>query len=178
MGSPSLSNTEKYKMWVSQEYECPLCEGPLRASEIFTPELVNIDHKIPRSRNGTNARHNLQLTHKLCNDLKADSMPDDPKLSDALIRVSSGGTLLDAYQVRTHSLWTAQDYVCGICRDDIKPSEVYRTSIARIFKRIPSRFGGKADLTNLHLVHVQCHFNAQRTIPYWVIDNLPELNER
>jgi len=177
MGSPSISNTEKYKMWVNQKYECPLCEGPLKAAEIFTPELVNIDHIIPRSRRGTNARSNLQLTHKLCNDLKADKMPEG--ITDAMVTVyGNAGEKLDAYQVRKHSLWTAQGYVCGICHGDITPSQIYRETEVRVFLKIPPRFGGTRDLSNLHITHVKCYLSVQHITPYWVIDNLPELWER
>ncbi len=179
MGSPSISNTEKYKMWVKQKYECPLCEQHLKASEIFTPELVNIDHIWPRSRGGTHRRSNLQLTHKLCNDLKADTVPEGAgKAPDAMVTVYSSGERLDAYQVRKHSLWTAQGYLCGICHRNITPSEIYRDELVRIFQKIPPRFGGTRDLTNMHITHVKCYLSVQHVTPYWVIDNLPELGER
>lgn len=181
MGSPNVSNTVKYRMWVKQKYRCPLCKEELKAAEIFTPELVNIDHIKPRSKRGSNALFNLQLTHKPCNDLKADTWIEPEKAAtvpDAMVTTYTSPEKLDASHILKHLLWSSQGYACGICREDITPSEVYREKFVNVFQKIPPRFGGTRERLNLHLVHVECYQPVEHTTPYWVIDNLPELSER
>lgn len=45
---------------------CALC------GEYVEIEEASRDHIVPRSRGGSNARENIQLTHKSCNNLKGD----------------------------------------------------------------------------------------------------------
>jgi len=179
VSGPNVTNTVKYRMWVNQKYACPICKEPLKATEIFTPELVNIDHIRPRSKGGGNGLRNLQLTHKPCNERKADTWPEPvAKVADEMVTTYTSEEKLSASQILKHALWSTQGYACGICRESVTPSEVYREELVRVFQRIPRRFGGTRERTNLHLAHVVCYEPVEYTTPYWVIDNLPELSDR
>lgn len=57
----------KRTLYKRQDGICPLCLHPLADGR-----GVNIDHKIPRSRGGTDREDNLQLVHVGCNQHKAD----------------------------------------------------------------------------------------------------------
>jgi 5-methylcytosine-specific restriction endonuclease McrA len=46
-----------------------------RCVECGTQEDLTLDHRIPKSRGGSNADDNLQTMCALCNQAKADSMP-------------------------------------------------------------------------------------------------------
>ena len=63
----------RQEMWVSQKGRCGLCGEEMN----WGPEGRdwNIDHIVPRSKGGTWARENLQITHKHCNHAKADLHP-------------------------------------------------------------------------------------------------------
>lgn len=50
---------------------CSLCGNP-----IDSPELLSLDHIIPKSKGGKNYSYNLQPTHHRCNRKKADTLPD------------------------------------------------------------------------------------------------------
>ncbi|HEV8360905.1 MAG TPA: HNH endonuclease [Candidatus Thermoplasmatota archaeon] len=74
----------------AQSFACALCGLPFD-SRCFTdqrravpPRLrATIDHIVPRSKGGSDARENLQVAHKLCNQRKGSSAPPPPlKLAD------------------------------------------------------------------------------------------------
>ena len=48
---------------------CSICCYPmkLRADPNKDPDAATIDHRVPRSRGGTDYFHNLQLAHRRCN---------------------------------------------------------------------------------------------------------------
>lgn len=49
---------------------CPLCGRPLKGK-------LNIDHKTPKSKGGSDCLSNLQLTHKKCNNAKANNFSNE-----------------------------------------------------------------------------------------------------
>lgn len=53
---------------------------------------LTLDHKIPRSRGGTNAEENLQTMCKPCNAEKANKLPNLDKSAVATIYVLRSGT--------------------------------------------------------------------------------------
>ena len=53
-------------------YRCQLC-GELLPQDSW--KLIDIDHKVPRSKGGGHELENLQLTHKSCNVRKYDGTP-------------------------------------------------------------------------------------------------------
>lgn len=59
-----------------QDFDCPLC------GRIMTFKTCNVDHIIPRSRGGSNARLNLRLTHVVCNRLRGNKLPSGLSESD------------------------------------------------------------------------------------------------
>ncbi|MBM4594298.1 HNH endonuclease [Prescottella equi] len=53
--------------------DCAICgETVDMAARNPDPFRASIDHKLPRSRGGTNDPQNLQLTHLWCNQVKSD----------------------------------------------------------------------------------------------------------
>lgn len=50
---------------------CMLCREPLDPHR----EPVHVDHRIPRSKGGSDVRNNLQLAHPFCNQSKGNRMP-------------------------------------------------------------------------------------------------------
>lgn len=50
---------------------CALCGLPI------AKEDLSADHRLAQSRGGLSTRENLQPSHKLCNECKADLMPDE-----------------------------------------------------------------------------------------------------
>ena len=47
---------------------CPICGTGLKLAD------VTLDHKMPRSKGGGSRLANLQATHALCNQIKADKI--------------------------------------------------------------------------------------------------------
>ena len=164
----------KYRMWIEQQGKCGICTEELEHEMIYNTNLVNEDHYIPKSRGGSRGRHNMQLAHKRCNDLKKDAMPNGAFIR----RVVDSDNALSVTDAFKHGLWMDQEFTCGICHDDIKPSELYREEHVIVSKRVPPRWGGTRERFNLNLTHLACHVNAQVAVPYWVVDNLPELGDR
>lgn len=64
-GKPRL---KLQKMVEQQDHICPLCSKHLLLEE------ANIDHKVPKSKGGSNDQSNLQATHIICNSLKGDRL--------------------------------------------------------------------------------------------------------
>lgn len=40
-------------------------------------DTITLDHHIPKSKGGDSGSNNLLPAHKICNEIKADLMPDD-----------------------------------------------------------------------------------------------------
>lgn len=56
------------------EGRCALCNERIELGTTTTKEdSLTIDHIIPRSKGGTDAKHNLQPTHRRCNLTKGDN---------------------------------------------------------------------------------------------------------
>ncbi|NKU01802.1 hypothetical protein GS918_28180 [Rhodococcus hoagii] len=53
------------------------------------PFRASIDHKLPRSRGGTNDPQNLQLTHLWCNQVKSDARTSSSRRSIPICRAST-----------------------------------------------------------------------------------------
>ncbi|HEX9817090.1 MAG TPA: HNH endonuclease [Candidatus Thermoplasmatota archaeon] len=52
-------------------WQCKLCGQPVDPLLPFDdPMRPSLDHIVPKSLGGTNARHNLRLTHHVCNHLR------------------------------------------------------------------------------------------------------------
>lgn len=60
---------QKWLMWKTRRHECGIC-----GKEIPTFEEATVDHKVPRSRGGSNRMDNLQLAHERCNQAKGNSV--------------------------------------------------------------------------------------------------------
>lgn len=60
----------------AQKFVCALCDKPFGHDKSLRP---TIDHKIPKSKGGTNAPSNLQATHAICNELKGDAILPERK---------------------------------------------------------------------------------------------------
>lgn len=58
---------------------CPLCGDPIAPSD------KSVDHIVPLSKGGANELNNLQLTHKVCNNVKSD-ITDKDKMLRALFK--------------------------------------------------------------------------------------------
>jgi 5-methylcytosine-specific restriction endonuclease McrA len=52
----------------ANNYMCALCGEPTTLKD------SNIDHKIPKSKGGSNRIENLQATHKACNFIKGNKI--------------------------------------------------------------------------------------------------------
>lgn len=54
---------------------CAICCYPmkLRANPNKDPDAATIDHRVPRSRGGTNHIDNVQLAHRRCNQARGDA---------------------------------------------------------------------------------------------------------
>lgn len=65
---------EKKRNFLYAKYDkvCQLCQRKVEYKDI------SCDHIIPRSKGGSNAKSNLQLTHTWCNTIKGDSLEDHP----------------------------------------------------------------------------------------------------
>lgn len=61
---------KKHHLWFThQRRTCGICGLP-----IATFEEATVDHKVPRSRGGSNRMDNLQLAHEVCNQKKGNSV--------------------------------------------------------------------------------------------------------
>ena len=68
-------------LWASQSGLCALCGEPMMRnrfeaphSRIWEKQRATIDHIIPCSKGGTDARDNLQLAHAHCNKVKGNKI--------------------------------------------------------------------------------------------------------
>lgn len=54
---------------------CSLCCYPMkiRGNPLKDPKVATIDHRVPKSRGGTNYFDNLQLAHRGCNQARGDA---------------------------------------------------------------------------------------------------------
>jgi 5-methylcytosine-specific restriction endonuclease McrA len=59
---------------------CGVCGVFIPEWQFMNTLLITIDHKTPKKLGGSNQLHNLQLTHKKCNSIKGDLLPDDPSI--------------------------------------------------------------------------------------------------
>ena len=57
---------------VEQQWNCPLCQQPLPYE---LRGLAHVDHIVPKSRGGSDARDNLQTVHAACNRIKGTLTP-------------------------------------------------------------------------------------------------------
>lgn len=90
---------------------CALC------GEYVSLEEASRDHIVPRSRGGSNARDNIQLTHKSCNNLKGDEdYPSDWKR-----------------QLAAHTV-IPKGYRCSHCTLEIQQWHKKNKLVAKIFK--------------------------------------------
>ncbi len=80
-------------------------------------EEASRDHIVPRSRGGSNARENIQLTHKSCNNLKGDE--DYPSDWQA--------------QLAAHTV-IPKGYRCSHCTLEIQQWHKKNKLVAKIFK--------------------------------------------
>ncbi len=91
---------------------CALCGKYVELEE------ASRDHIVPRSRGGSNARENIQLTHKSCNNLKGDE--DYPSDWQA--------------QLAAHTV-IPKGYRCSHCTLEIDKWHKKHGFVAKIFKR-------------------------------------------
>jgi 5-methylcytosine-specific restriction endonuclease McrA len=73
--SPAGFNRLHMEMWSEQKGQCGICGQPMTWGVLRD---FDIDHIIPRSKGGKWNRANLQLAHRACNRLKADTYPYVP----------------------------------------------------------------------------------------------------
>jgi hypothetical protein len=124
-------DNSRIRFWEDQEGSCPLCERPILDPlnrDHPDPEACNIDHKIPQSHGGTDARRNLQLTHIPCNLAKGCGCPD--------------GDRLHLHGRLVQDTWRAQNFRCAICREPVAPSSI--------------NDAGKVKIVDGGLSHVPC----------------------
>lgn len=96
------------RFWEDQEGSCPLCERPIL--DPLDKVDCTIDHKIPVSHGGTDARSNLQLTHDVCNLIKGCGCPD--------------GDHFASYEGKVQAAWRQQRSRCAICREPMTRLEI------------------------------------------------------
>ena len=63
----SIRETKKHLL--RQSTKCALC-----GDQIKDMKDASVDHKIPRSRGGSDALENLQLAHRKCNEAKGNQL--------------------------------------------------------------------------------------------------------
>lgn len=61
---------EWWRIIKDSELICALCGLPIKSD-------LTVDHITPRFRGGLTCKKNLQPAHKVCNECKADLMPDE-----------------------------------------------------------------------------------------------------
>jgi CRISPR/Cas system Type II protein with McrA/HNH and RuvC-like nuclease domain len=131
------SDASRIRFWEDQEKECPLCElpiiDPLNRNRL-DPEACNIDHKIPTSHGGSDARSNLQLTHIPCNQAKGCGCPP--------------GDVFHVNGLLPQKVWREQNFRCALCREPITPSGINDTK--------------QVKLIDDGLSHVSCIKNTRR----------------
>lgn len=57
-----------YRLWIRDRGVCWLCGQPVPLAE------ATRDHKVPKSRGGSNAFFNLALAHRACNQLRGNDL--------------------------------------------------------------------------------------------------------
>ncbi|MEM8617223.1 MAG: HNH endonuclease [Pseudomonadota bacterium] len=70
------------RLWQAQNGLCALCQKPMLRNRFDAPhasvwaaQRATFDHVRPKSKGGTDAAHNLQLTHAICNKRKGQRWP-------------------------------------------------------------------------------------------------------
>jgi 5-methylcytosine-specific restriction endonuclease McrA len=63
----------KQQLFVEQFGLCWLCDFPMRLPASKHKDSATVDHVIPVSKGGTNARANLRLAHRRCNTLRSNN---------------------------------------------------------------------------------------------------------
>jgi 5-methylcytosine-specific restriction endonuclease McrA len=106
-------DASRVRFWKDQDGICPLCEGLIPDPEDH--QDCNVDHKIPKSHGGSDARSNLQLTHRRCNEAKGCGCPGGHP---------EGGIIGNHPADYRFRVWRAQDFKCSLCGDTVTPSEV------------------------------------------------------
>lgn len=68
------TNNKSIKLQLLWEYgnRCAICGKKIRNLDDLT-----VDHIIPKAKGGKNLISNCQLAHKICNELKNDTLPDE-----------------------------------------------------------------------------------------------------
>jgi 5-methylcytosine-specific restriction endonuclease McrA len=73
----------RLRLFLRQRGNCALCGEwmnlePVRNRQDGDEDLdfATIDHRIPQCRGGSDEEENLQLTHKRCNEAKADQVTE------------------------------------------------------------------------------------------------------
>lgn len=69
----SISKEKRIELWETREHICGIC-----GHVIPCIDAMQVDHIIPRSKGGSDADSNLQLTHCSCNNKKSDSLVQAP----------------------------------------------------------------------------------------------------
>lgn len=59
-----------WRLFRQQDGLCLLCGDPMFPQ---TLRDANFEHMTPRARGGTNAQHNIALSHRVCNTARADA---------------------------------------------------------------------------------------------------------
>lgn len=108
--------TRKRLFWYDQNGTCPLCREALDFECIADPDYANIDHIVPRSHGGSDARSNLQLAHVPCNQAKGCGC--GPEGHD--------------FQKFRHGLWRAQGFRCAVYGEPLGPSEIFDDTLVRV----------------------------------------------
>lgn len=115
---------------------CPLCDrlilDPLDRSD------CDIDHVIPRAHGGSDARYNLQLSHITCNREKGCGCPLGQHVP---------------YEQLVQMVWRKQEFKCALCQGPILPSDVLRSSRAKL-----------VDGALSHLACIEDHYRARKRL--------------
>lgn len=66
------TNELKEKLFNEQKGVCGLCGGRMYQADLFCSEALQVEHLRPVSRGGSNEEHNLVMSHRQCNQEKAN----------------------------------------------------------------------------------------------------------
>lgn len=83
-----LRARQNRRMFKAQDGRCWLCGAPMlllfNGERLHHPAAATREHVIPRSAGGTDALHNIRLTHRICNQLRGSTV--DPEVSRSKVR--------------------------------------------------------------------------------------------
>ena len=97
---PNLSKGDARHFWVqlakNNELYCELCGNPIYEISLHGNGFWSLtaEHRHPKSKGGKDRAHNLGPAHKVCNEIKANILPEEwevvglPKLLEAGIPVN------------------------------------------------------------------------------------------